>query len=51
VRNSAGKTTLPRILAGLARATIGSAAVLGGAPRQEPEFIAEIGFLAQEVPV
>ena len=49
--NGAGKTTLLRILAGLARATEGEAAVLGGAPRQDPEFLAEIGFLAQEIPL
>src|SRR5579859_1565272 len=38
-------------LAGLARPTRGTAAVLGGAPRQDPAFLAEIGYLAQEVPL
>jgi ABC-2 type transport system ATP-binding protein len=49
--NGAGKTTLLRLLAGLAHATGGSAAILGSAPRQDPRFLAEIGFLAQEIPL
>jgi ABC-type sugar transport system ATPase subunit len=49
--NGAGKTTLLRLLAGLARPTSGEAAILGGAPRQDPAFLAEIGFLAQEIPL
>jgi ABC-2 type transport system ATP-binding protein len=49
--NGAGKTTLLRILAGLASPTSGTAAVLDGAPRQAPAFLAEIGFLAQEIPL
>ena len=49
--NGAGKTTLLRILAGLASQTGGTVSVLGGAPRQAPAFLAEIGFLAQEIPL
>ena len=49
--NGAGKTTLLRLLVGLASPTSGEAAILGGAPRQDPAFLAEIGFLAQEIPL
>ena len=49
--NGAGKTTLLRLLCGLASPTSGDAAILGGAPRQAPAFLAEIGFLAQEIPL
>ncbi len=49
--NGAGKTTLLRVLGGLARPTAGEVAVLGGTPRQDPAFLAEIGFLAQEIPL
>jgi len=49
--NGAGKTTLLRLLAGLATPTTGQATVLGGTPRQDPAYLAEIGFLAQEAPL
>jgi ABC-2 type transport system ATP-binding protein len=49
--NGAGKTTLLRLLSGLAKPTGGEVAVLGGAPRQDPAFLAEIGYLAQEIPL
>jgi ABC-2 type transport system ATP-binding protein len=47
--NGAGKTTLLRLLGGLARPSGGEVSVLGGVPRQDPAFLAGIGFLAQEV--
>jgi ABC-2 type transport system ATP-binding protein len=49
--NGAGKTTLLRLLAGLAQPTAGEVAVLGDTPRQDPAFLARIGFLAQEIPL
>jgi ABC-2 type transport system ATP-binding protein len=49
--NGAGKTTLLRLLAGLARPTAGGVAVNGSAPRQNPAFLADIGYLAQEIPL
>jgi ABC-2 type transport system ATP-binding protein len=49
--NGAGKTTLLRMLAGLSRPTSGTASVLDGVPRQQPAFLSEVGFLAQEIPL
>ncbi len=49
--NGAGKTTLLRLLAGLTRPTAGALAVNGGIPRQDPAFLASIGYLAQEIPL
>ncbi len=49
--NGAGKSTLLRLLTGLARASGGSALVLGGVPRQDPAFLADIGYLGQDVPL
>src|SRR5260370_16093826 len=49
--NRAGKTTLLRLLAGLATPTAGELAVLCGIPPQGPPFPAEIAFLSQEIPL
>jgi ABC-2 type transport system ATP-binding protein len=49
--NGAGKTTLLRLLAGLTMPTSGEMTVNGGIPRQEPAFLAGVGFLAQEIPL
>ena len=49
--NGAGKTTLLRMLCGLSAPTSGTAAVLGLTPRQDPGFLSEVGFLAQEMPL
>jgi ABC-2 type transport system ATP-binding protein len=49
--NGAGKTTLLRLLAGLARPTAGQVTVNGAAPGQDPAFLADVGFLAQEIPL
>lgn len=50
--NGAGKTTLLRMLCGLVRPTEGSVSVLGRTPGQgDAGFLAEIGFLAQDIPL
>ena len=49
--NGAGKTTLLRMLAGLARPSVGAAFVHGRHPADSAEFLASIGYLAQEVPL
>jgi ABC-2 type transport system ATP-binding protein len=49
--NGAGKTTLLRLLCGLSAPSAGTALVLGASPRQAPESLAQVGFLAQEMPL
>jgi ABC-2 type transport system ATP-binding protein len=49
--NGSGKTTLLRMVAGFASASAGSVRVLGRAPAQNEEFLASVGYLAQEMPL
>lgn len=49
--NGAGKTTLLRMLAGLSRPTAGRAEIAGRTPADDAAFLAQIGYLAQEVPL
>jgi ABC-2 type transport system ATP-binding protein len=49
--NGAGKTTFLRLVAGLAKPSSGAVHVFGQAPCDSREFLRDVGFLAQEVPL
>ena len=49
--NGAGKTTLLKLLVSLSSPSAGSANVLSKSPSQRPEYLSEIGYLAQEIPM
>jgi ABC-2 type transport system ATP-binding protein len=49
--NGAGKTTLLKLLVGLNRPSAGLTTVLGQAPSQDTQYLSEIGYLAQEIPL
>jgi ABC-2 type transport system ATP-binding protein len=49
--NGAGKTTLMRMLAGLSRPSAGHAQVAGRPPADHADFLQDIGYLAQEIPL
>jgi ABC-2 type transport system ATP-binding protein len=49
--NGAGKTTLLRLLTSLSSPTAGEVQVLGRPPRPDPDFLADIGYLGQEIPL
>jgi len=49
--NGAGKSTLLKLLAGLSKSTTGESTILGSTPEQREDFLADIGYLAQEIPL
>jgi ABC-2 type transport system ATP-binding protein len=49
--NGAGKTTLLNMLMGLLPASEGQLRVVGAQPSSKPQFLARVGFLAQDCPL
>src|SRR4029078_5042010 len=49
--NGAGKTTLLKLLVGLSRPTAATVRLLDRPPSDSPEFLREVGYLAQEIPL
>lgn len=49
--NGAGKSTLLKLLTGLSSTSSGDSSVLGKTPRQHEDFLEDIGYLAQEIPL
>jgi ABC-2 type transport system ATP-binding protein len=49
--NGAGKTTLLKLLSGLSSPSEGQAVVLGNTPLHAAEYVSDIGYLAQEIPL
>jgi ABC-2 type transport system ATP-binding protein len=49
--NGAGKSTLLHLLAGLRSPSAGQALIFGQPPGQRQEFLATVGFVAQEMPL
>jgi ABC-2 type transport system ATP-binding protein len=49
--NGAGKTTLLNLLVGVLRLSEGQLQVVGAPPSSKPEFLALVGFLAQDCPL
>jgi len=49
--NGAGKSTLLKLLTGLSSKSSGESTVLGETPKQNEDFLENIGYLAQEIPL
>lgn len=49
--NGAGKSTLLKILVGLSNASSGESTVLDKSPVQREDFLRDVGYLAQEIPL
>jgi ABC-2 type transport system ATP-binding protein len=49
--NGAGKTTLLKLLVGLSSSSKGNAEVLNKSPSQNTDYLENIGYLAQEIPL